>query len=140
MCRHVLLSARRHGYRHGHQQRKTGELQRLSDRRARTARPKGRITRGKFKGRPRDSLMLCDGGGLYAQITLGKDGKNNIRRSWIFRYQRHGRPARDVGLGSLHDVSLAEARELARQYRRLVKEGKDPLRERDAEIARNLAA
>jgi integrase len=115
----------------------TRQLQRLSDRRVRTARPKGRIARGKFKGRPRDTLMLCDGGGLYAQITL----KNNIlRRSWIYRYQRHGRPARDMGLGSLNDVTLAEARELARRYRRLVHEGKDPIAERDAEIARNLAA
>src|SRR5262249_58211762 len=88
----------------------------------------------------RDSLMLCDGGGLYAQITRGKDGKDNIRRSWIFRYQRRGHSARDMGLGSLNDVSLAEARELALQCRRLVKEGKDPVRERDAEVARNLAA
>src|SRR5262249_51462711 len=116
------------------------QLQRLSDRRVRTARPKGRITRGKFKGQPRDSLMLWHGGGLYAQITRGKDGKDNIRRSWIFRYQRHGHTARDMGLGSLNDVSLAEARELALQCRRLVKEGKDPVRERDAEVARNLAA
>ena len=114
------------------------QLQWLSDRRVRTATPKGRITKGKFKGRPRDTLMLCDGGGLFAQITTGKYG--NIRRSWIYRFQRHGRPARDMGLGSLNDVSLAEARELARQCRRLVHAGKDPVRERDAEIARNLAA
>jgi integrase len=113
------------------------QLQRLSDRRVRTARPKGRITRGKFKGRSRDTLMLCDGGGLYAQITL-KDG---IRRaSWIFRFYPRGHRARDMGLGSINDISLAEARELARQYRRLVHQGKDPIRERDAEVARNLAA
>jgi integrase len=115
------------------------ELARLSERRARTAVPKGRITRGLNKGKPRDSLLLCDGGGLYLQVTLGDDG--NVRRSWIFRYQRpqHDKK-RDMGLGSLNDVGLAEARERARKKRLILAEGKDPIRERDAEIARNLAA
>jgi integrase len=83
-------------------------------------------------------VMLADGGGLYLQVTLGKD--NNVRRSWIFRYQRKGQPARDMGLGSLNDIGLADAREIARRYRVLVKEGKDPIRERDTEVATNLAA
>jgi hypothetical protein len=60
-------------------------LARLSARRIYTAKPKGRITRGAHKGKPRDAILLCDGGGLYAQITLGKE--KNVRRSWIFRYQ-----------------------------------------------------
>jgi integrase len=115
------------------------ELARLSERRARTAVPKGRITRGLNKGKPRDSLLLCDGGGLYLQVTLGDDG--NVRRSWIFRYQRRQHDKkRDMGLGSLNDVGLAEARERARKKRLILAEGKDPIRERDAEIARNLAA
>jgi integrase len=114
------------------------ELARLSDRRIRAVKPKGRITRGKNKGRARDTLMLCDGGGLYLQVTLGAE--KNVRRSWIFRYQRKGETLRDMGLGSLNDITLANARETARKYRQLVKEGKDPVRERDAEIARNLAA
>jgi integrase len=114
----------------------TRQLHRLSDRRVRTAKPTGRITRGPNKGKPRTDLWLCDGGGLYAMITL-KDG--NVRRSWIYRFYPRGR-ARDMGLGSINDVGLAEARELARQCRRLVKQGKDPIRERDAEIARNVAA
>jgi integrase len=37
-------------------------------------------------------------------------------------------------------VTLQEARETARQYRKLVKEGIDPIEERNARIARNLAA
>jgi integrase len=83
--------------------------------------------------------MLCDGGGLYLQVTLGKD--KNIRRSWIFRYQRtKGDPVRDMGLGSLNDIGLADAREIARKCRNLVNAGRDPIRERDAELARNLAA
>jgi integrase len=83
--------------------------------------------------------MLCDGGGLYLQMTLGQD--KNIRRSWIFRYQRSkDDPVRDMGLGSLNDIGLAEAREIARKCRNIVKEGRDPIRERDAEVTRNLAA
>jgi hypothetical protein len=115
------------------------ELARLNDRQVRTAKPTGKITRGANAGKARDSLMLCDGGGLYLQVTVGKD--KNIRRSWIFRYQRaKGEPVRDMGLGSLNDIGLGEARDIARKCRNVVNEGKDPIRERDAEVARNLAA
>ena len=48
------------------------------------SKPKGKTKGGKNKGRQRDTVMLCDGGGLYLQVTLGKD--KNVRRSWIFRY------------------------------------------------------
>lgn len=115
------------------------ELARLTDRQARSAKPKGYATAdgngNEIKSRKR---LLCDGGGLYLQVTTGRDG--NVRRSWIFRYKRDGFPVRDMGLGSLNDIGLAEAREIARKSRILVKEGKDPIKERDAEIARNLAA
>ena len=47
--------------------------------------------------------MYCDGGGLYLQASLGADGE--IKKSWIFRFALHGRE-RQMGLGSLHDVSL----------------------------------
>lgn len=115
------------------------ELARLNDRQVRTAVPTGKITRGSNAGKVRDTLMLCDGGGLYLQVSLGKD--KNLRRSWIFRYQRvKGESVRDMGLGSLNDVSLAEAREIARKCRNLLNEGKDPIKERDTEVARNLAA
>jgi integrase len=114
-------------------------LARLSARRIHTAKPQGRVTRGPHKGKPRDAVLLCDGGGLYAQITLSK--KNNVRRSWIFRYQlTKDHPVRDMGLGPIDDIDLATARELARKCRGLIREGKDPIRERDAERARNLAA
>jgi len=116
----------------------TRALARLSTRRIYTARPAGRITRGSNKGKPRTALLLCDGGGLYVQATLGDD--DNVRRSWIFRYRlSHAHPTRDMGLGPVEDVSPAEARDLARKYRSLMREGKDPIRERDAERARNLA-
>jgi hypothetical protein len=82
--------------------------------------------------------MHCDGGCLYLQITTGPAG--NLRRSWIFRYQLKGRKPRVMGLGSINDLALAEARETARQCRKLVKEGIDPIEERNARIAKNLAA
>lgn len=62
-----------------------------------------------------------DGGGLYLQITP-TGGK-----SWIFRYRHEGRE-RQMGLGPLQFVSLAEARELAREARRQRYQGEDPLR------------
>lgn len=47
-------------------------------------------------------------------------------RNWILRYQLAGR-RRDMGLGGLPDVSLAEARELAGDLRKLLRKGVDPL-------------
>ena len=103
------------------------ERDRLSPRKVKTAKPK----------RGRRSILLCDGANLYLSITRGKEG--NIRRSWIFRYQRDD-TVRDMGLGSFEDCTLKEARAFAEKYRKLHKLGKDPIRERDAEIARNVAA
>jgi hypothetical protein len=51
--------------------------------------------------------LHADGGGLYLYVS--KSGA----RSWIFRWKRDGRP-RDMGLGALNTVSLAEARSLWR--------------------------
>ena len=116
----------------------TGALNRLSTQRILTVKPTGRIARGPNKGKRRTAILLCDGGGLYVQATLGDDG--NVRRSWIFRYQlSKDHPVRDMGLGPVNDVHPADARECARKYRGLMREGKDPIRERDAERARNLA-
>jgi integrase len=68
-----------------------------------------------------------DGGGLYLQISGGS-------RSWIFRFSRAGR-TRYMGLGSLAAVSLAEARQKAREARRLLAGGQDPIAARDAQHA-----
>ena len=67
--------------------------------------------------------MYPDGAGLYLQVGAG-GGK-----SWIFRYMLSG-TARHMGLGSCPDVSLAEARDLARAARRLRAEGVDPIKAR----------
>lgn len=52
-------------------------------------------------------------------------------KSWVFGYTLRGR-SREMGLGSLHDVSLAAARKRAEEARALLKEGKDPIEVRDA--------
>ena len=52
--------------------------------------------------------MYCDGGNLYLQVSLGAEG--NRRQSWIFRYRLKGQKPREMGLGSVNDVTLVEAR------------------------------
>ena len=65
----------------------------------------------------------CDGLGLWLQVT---EAANGVTKAWLFRYTRHGR-ARQMGLGPSHTVSLAEARERARQARQVLLDGDDPL-------------
>ena len=65
----------------------------------------------------------CDGLGLWLQVTEAAGG---VTKAWLFRYQRHGR-ARQMGLGALHTVTLAEARERARQARQILLDGDDPI-------------
>jgi integrase len=78
-----------------------------------------------------------DGDGLYLQV--GPAGT----KSWFFRYRlpgsvsSNGKPlSREMGLGSLATFTLAEARERAREQRRLVAAGIDPIAERDKTAAR----
>jgi integrase len=73
-----------------------------------------------------------DGVGLYL-LVRSKDAK-----FWLFRYTRAGR-MREMGLGPATgraSVKLAEARAKARQLYAAVREGKDPLAEREAEKAK----
>lgn len=67
--------------------------------------------------------LYGDGGGLYLQIT--KDGI----KSWLFRFMINGR-ARGMGLGPLHTISLAQAREKAHECRSFLLKGLDPLDEK----------
>jgi integrase len=67
--------------------------------------------------------MYSDGAGLYLQVTsVGA-------KSWILRYSLRGR-AREMGLGSLRKVSIAEARRKAVDYHRLLDEHIDPIEHR----------
>ena len=69
--------------------------------------------------------LLSDGKGLC--LRIGDGGA----KSWVLRYMLYSR-AREMGLGSYHDISLAEARDRARNFRRMVKEGIDPIDNRRA--------
>lgn len=69
-----------------------------------------------------------DGGGLYLQVSKWKT------KSWLFRYERDGRE-RQMGLGPVDIVSLADARERARAARRLLLDGLDPIDARKTERA-----
>jgi integrase len=81
-----------------------------------------------------------DGGGLWLQVTNGAGNKPT--KSWVFQYVSPTKPrkikikngkevevgqVRQLGLGALHTVSLAEARDLAATYRKQVAKGIDPL-------------
>lgn len=69
-----------------------------------------------------------DGDGLMLDV------KASGSKSWVVRLQSNGK-RRDYGLGSIKDVSLSDARELARDYRRKVRLGIDPIKARQAASA-----
>lgn len=72
--------------------------------------------------------------GLNLQVA---EGANGIIRSWVFRYTSPTTgKRREFGLGSVRQVSLAEARIGAAEAGRLVAGGIDPKDERDAEKKR----
>src|SRR5512143_3572718 len=79
----------------------------LSDRRVRA------LVRG---GRPR---RHGDGGCLYLQVN-GPD-----RGAWVFMVKRGGKQ-RPIGLGSVRDVPLRDARDLAEACRQALRKGRDP--------------
>ena len=100
----------------------------------------------KFGGHPHKKLSAvrinsisepgryADGNGLY--LIVDPSGA----KRWVLRTVVHGR-RRDIGLGGLRLVSLAEAREKALVYRKLAREGGDPLeaRRRDSVIVPTFA-
>lgn len=71
------------------------------------------------------SGLLADGGGLYLRTSPGGT------KSWAFIYHLHGR-RREMGLGPVGLVSLADAREQREASRKMLFEGKDPITERKA--------
>ncbi|MEO5347047.1 MAG: integrase arm-type DNA-binding domain-containing protein [Magnetococcus sp. YQC-9] len=70
--------------------------------------------------------LHADGGNLYLQVS-GLQAK-----SWILRFRVAGRD-RTMGLGSVQDVSLVEARSRATDARRLIQSGIDPIAQRQQE-------
>jgi integrase len=63
--------------------------------------------------------------GLYLQVTQA-GGKTWVLRTMV------GRKRRDIGLGGFGTVTLAQAREKAREYHEMIRAGRDPVAERQA--------
>lgn len=76
--------------------------------------------------------LLADGNGLYLRVS--KTGA----KSWVFRYMRDGK-SKDLGLGSIHEVSLAKAREKTLEQRSLLGGGTDPLQHKRSKKAAKAA-
>lgn len=75
------------------------------------------VTRATEKG------MYADGGGLYLHVSA------NGAKSWIYRFMLDKRP-REMGLGGTNTVSVAEARDMALECRKLRRDGIDPIEAR----------
>ena len=85
--------------------------------------------------------MYADGGGLYLQVKVATDG--NVNKSWLFRYAipekvtgangKERQKERQMGLGSVDTIRLADAREAAERCRKLRVAGVDPIEHRNAE-------
>jgi integrase len=78
----------------------------------------------------RKAGYYSDGGGLYLQVAP------TGARTWIFRYSRQtpeGKTVRpEMGLGGLHALTLAQARDRAATCRNQVLSGLDPIAARNA--------
>jgi integrase len=91
---------------------------------------------GKPKGRHPDKKLTAvhvrkagpgryaDGGGLY--LVVDPSGA----RRWLLRIVAQGK-RRDIGLGGVQTVTLADARERAQRLRAIARDGGNPLAERD---------
>ena len=92
--------------------------------------------RGRLNVRQLPSLtepgIYADGGGLYLRVRKSQRQRENSApptRSWLYICMVNGR-RREVGLGSILDVSLAKARDLASDTRAAFRQGRDPVEER----------
>lgn len=68
-----------------------------------------------------------DGDGLYLVVS------DTGAKKWVLRVVQLGGKRRDAGLGSLRNVTLAEARAAADEMRRAFRRGEDPILERRKE-------
>ena len=84
------------------------------------------VTVAEVKAAPPGRLHV--GGGLY----LDRRKPGPLSGVWAFRYRLPGQPSRELGLGSLASVSLADARTAAAEARAKVAAGRDPIVERNA--------
>jgi integrase len=70
--------------------------------------------------------LYGDGGGLFLQVS------ESGAKSWVFRFKNADR-LRVMGLGPAHTITLVEARDRARECRKLRLDGIDPIEARRAE-------
>jgi integrase len=84
--------------------------------------PNNALTAVKVRGLGKPG-RYADGNGLY--LVVDPSGA----KRWLLRTVVHGR-RRDIGLGGLSLVALAEAREQAHELRRIARSGGDPVTER----------
>jgi integrase len=97
----------------------------------------------KFVETTTDPGRYSDGGGLYLQVTAGKNG--GVTKSWLFRYMRGGTTSREMGLGAMSMrkgdgyTTLRKARQKRTHARELLESGIDPLEvKRSGKIAEKL--
>ncbi|MEQ8710232.1 MAG: tyrosine-type recombinase/integrase [Rhodospirillales bacterium] len=83
------------------------------------ARPINKLS-ARFVATASDKGRYADGLGLYLQVG------DNANKAWIYRYKADGKE-RQMGLGPVHTVSLAEARTKAAECRKMLLEGQDPI-------------
>ena len=76
--------------------------------------------------------LYSDGAGLYLRV-----GRGGVK-SWAFRFMLNGK-AREMGLGGLAKVGLADARKKATDARLLLSDGRDPITHRQEEETRRAA-
>jgi|SoiMethySBSTD1v2_1073268.scaffolds.fasta_scaffold06264_5 integrase len=68
-----------------------------------------------------------DGGGLYLRVVEYETKAGRARsKNWLFRFERGGKE-RLMGLGSIDTLTLKEARERARECRKALLDGLDPI-------------
>src|SRR5919201_5997612 len=78
--------------------------------------------------RARQPGLYADGGGLYLRVAEGGS------KQWVYRYTVNGRN-RDMGLGPVRLLTLAEARERARDAGKLRLDNIDPIAHKHAQRA-----
>lgn len=99
-----------------------------------TGKPKGRHPENRLTVPTIKAAKLgrhADGNGLYLEVD-----ESGAKR-WILRTVVHGR-RKDIGLGGLSYIGLAEAREKARALRKVARAGGDPVAERDKDKRRSI--
>ncbi|PUB08320.1 tyrosine-type recombinase/integrase [Yoonia sediminilitoris] len=87
-------------------------------------RAKNRLTSSFIKTAPVGKH--CDGAGLW--LVKRDDGG----AQWVQRVTIHGR-RREMGLGGFPSLGLADARKLSERWRNVAANGRDPVKEREAE-------